>query len=232
MKEIVVYHGSQQVVEVPEFGKGKRRNDYGQGFYCTKSSELAKEWACPVKNDGYANRYVLDLSGLNVMYLTRGSFNILNWLAILLNNRTFDLKAPVSRQAREYLLDNFLPDTSSVDVMVGYRADDSYFAFAEDFINNAISLRDLSPAMELGKLGEQLVLVSPKAFEQIQFQGYEVARFEEYYFKRLERDRQARAEYFARRENAEILPDDLFILDLMRGEVQQDDPRLQRTISD
>ena len=33
---------------------------------------MAKEWACPVKKDGYANRYVLSLEGLKVMYLTRG----------------------------------------------------------------------------------------------------------------------------------------------------------------
>ena len=53
-KDISIYHGSQQIVEVPKFGAGKSYNDYGQGFYCTENIELAKEWACPVKNDGYA----------------------------------------------------------------------------------------------------------------------------------------------------------------------------------
>lgn len=47
--DLAIYHGSQQIVEVPQFGVGKPYNDYGQGFYCTESSELAKEWACPVK---------------------------------------------------------------------------------------------------------------------------------------------------------------------------------------
>ena len=52
-KDITIYHGSQQIVEVPKYGVGKTYNDYGQGFYCTENIELAKEWACPVKNDGY-----------------------------------------------------------------------------------------------------------------------------------------------------------------------------------
>ena len=81
--DIVVYHGSQQIVEIPKYGIGKKYNDSGQGFYCTGRIELAKEWACPVKNNGYANKYILNTEGLNVMKLTEVSLNILNWLAIL-----------------------------------------------------------------------------------------------------------------------------------------------------
>ena len=86
-RDMILYHGSQQIVEIPKFGVGKEYNDYGQGFYCTENIELAKEWACPVKNDGYANKYILHLDGMNVMHLTKGNFNILNWLAILLAHR-------------------------------------------------------------------------------------------------------------------------------------------------
>ena len=48
-QDLIIYHGSQQIVETPKFGIGKKYNDYGQGFYCTESIELAKEWACPIK---------------------------------------------------------------------------------------------------------------------------------------------------------------------------------------
>lgn len=54
--------------------------------------------------------------------------------------------------------DNFLIDITGYDVIIGYRADDSYFSFARAFINNEISLTQLSYAMKLGKLGEQIVL--------------------------------------------------------------------------
>lgn len=229
-QDIIIYHGSQQIVEEPKYGVGKTYNDYGQGFYCTESKELAKEWACPVKKDGYANKYVLHADGLNVMHLTQGKFNILNWLAILLQNRKFDINNNVGAQAREYLLTHFLPDVTGVDVIIGYRADDSYFSFAEDFVNNTISVRDLNVAMQLGTLGEQIVLLSPQAFEQIEFVEYEIADYREYYYKRAQRDQQARTDYQQRKKDFAMLRDDLFVLDIIREDMKNDDPRLQSHI--
>ena len=229
-QDLIIYHGSQQIVEVPKFGVGKTYNDYGQGFYCTESIELAKEWACPVKNDGYSNKYVLHLAGLNVMHLTSGNFNILNWLAILLAHRKFDITSPVGSNARDFILSRFLPDTTDVDVLVGYRADDSYFSFAEDFVNNTISLRDLNLAMQLGTLGEQVVLISERSFGQIEFLEHEVADYREYYYKRSERDQNARASYKNHKKNLQQLMNDVFVLDIMREDMRYDDPRLQSII--
>lgn len=224
--------GAQQIVEVPKFGIGKKYNDYGQGFYCTENINLAKEWACPVKNDGYSNKYRLKLHGLNIMHLTKGELNILNWLAILLANRKFDINSPIGSNVREFILDRFLPDVTDVDVMIGYRADDSYFSFAEDFVNNTISLRDLNLAMQLGTLGEQVVLLSERSFQEIEFIEYEIADYREYYYKRAERDQTARAAYMSRKKNLQQLMDDLFVLDIMREDMRNDDPRLQSVISE
>lgn len=230
-QDLIIYHGSQQIVEVPKFGIGKKYNDYGRGFYCTENIDLAKEWACPVKNDGYSNKYLLSLNGMNVMHLTKGKFNILNWLAILLAHRKFDITSPIGSNAREFILDRFLPNMADVDVMIGYRADDSYFSFAEDFVNNTISLRDLNLAMQLGTLGEQVVLLSERSFEQIAFIEYEVADYRECYYKRAERDQNARAAYKSKKKNLQQLMDDIFVLDIMREDMKYDDPRLQSVIS-
>ena len=66
-------------------------------------------------------------------------------------------------QAKQYILDTFLPDYRNYDVIIGYRADDSYFQFAKDFIQGTISLKTLGEAMRLGKLDEQIILKSEKA---------------------------------------------------------------------
>ena len=87
---IHIYHGSVNVVENPIFGEGKTYNDYGRGFYCTEHVELAKEWACSSGSDGYANHYQHDMSGLKVLNLNGQDYTILNWLAILLENRKFN----------------------------------------------------------------------------------------------------------------------------------------------
>lgn len=221
----ILYHGSENIIEKPEFGKGARNNDYGKGFYCTENIELAKEWACAKQNNGYANIYEFDLAGLEVLNLNSPEYNILNWLAILADNRTYWQNGSIAEQAKKYIKDNFLPDISGYDVIIGYRADDSYFSFAQDFVAGVISLQKLSEAMRLGKLGEQIVLKSQKAFEQIKFIGYEDVDAGEYFNKKREREREARQEY---RRSKTVTADvnDLFILDIMREEIKNGDARL------
>ena len=68
---IDLYHGSPNILEKPIFGQGKKYNDYGLGFYCTYSLEMAKEWAAGKDKDGYANHYKLDCSELNILELNR-----------------------------------------------------------------------------------------------------------------------------------------------------------------
>lgn len=56
-----IYHGSKDVIEKPKFGYGKRYNDYGLGFYCTDSIEMAKEWGVSLDRDGFANIYDVEM---------------------------------------------------------------------------------------------------------------------------------------------------------------------------
>ena len=143
MRKLTVYHGSPVIIEKPQFGVGNPNNDYGLGFYCTETLDLAKEWACSAETDGYANKYTLDMSDLAVLSLTGGDYNILNWLAILMENRKFRIGGDVARQARAYIFENFGIDYKKYDGIKGYRADDSYFSFASAFLNNTISLSQL-----------------------------------------------------------------------------------------
>jgi len=227
MSEITLYHGSVNLIERPAFGKGNNRNDYGLGFYCTKDVELAKEWACGTKANGFANIYSLDVSGLRVLHLDAPEYGILDWLAILVNNRVLSAGAPIAEEGKEYFTAYFLPDISGVDAVKGYRADDSYFAFAMDFLSNAISLRQLNRAMHLGLLGEQFVLKSCKAFDLLRFVGSEEANGEVYFTKRYERDTEARNQYLNRERKTARQKDDIFMLDILREEMKHGDARLQ-----
>ena len=113
----------------------------------------------------------------NKRNLNSSEYNILNWLALLADNRTYWQRGSIAE------------------------------------------------AMRLGKLGEQIVLKSPKAFEQIKYLGHELVDAGIYYARKKEREREARKEYRLRRsQKADIL--ELFILDIMREEMKNDDPRL------
>ena len=104
MKKIL-YHGSEHIIETPEWGKGALNNDYGRGFYCTESLELAMEWACSKNTNGYANKYELELSGLSVLNLNSEEYSILNWLALLAEHRTYWEKSSISEQAKKMIRD-------------------------------------------------------------------------------------------------------------------------------
>ena len=220
---MIIYHGSKDIIEKPEFGKGNQKNDYGLGFYCTENIELAKEWACSNnETNGYANQYEIDLSGYKVLDLREEKYSILNWMALLLKFRTFDVNTPISAQAKEYILENFYVDVEEYDVIIGYRADDSYFSFAKDFINNTISVEQLAEAMRLGELGIQIVLKSKKAFDTVKYVSYELAECKEYYVKRVSRDKKARETYLSgHRQN--LVSDGLFVMDIIRKGVKNGD---------
>ena len=223
-----IYHGSKDIIKQPEYGKGNPHNDYGLGFYCSEDIEMAKEWSCVEDHDGFANAYEIDWSDLRVLNLNSQEYSILHWLTVLLKNRLFRITNPIAKAAREYLFENFVVETDSYDVIIGYRADDSYFSFAEDFLNNAISVSQLSKAMKLGELGEQVVLMSPKAFEKINFIKYEIADGSIYNDKRMQREKRARKAYLNNHGTDFIISsDDLFVRDILAEQVKNNDPRLR-----
>ena len=226
---LILYHGSKDILTCPEFGTGNPYNDYGRGFYCTESLDLAREWACLENRDGFANKYAMDLNGLSIMKLTDGSYNILNWLSILLMNRKFNLSSDIAVQGKEYLASTFLPPYENYDVIIGYRADDSYFSFASAFLNNTISLAQLERAMFLGKLGEQVVLKSEQAFSHLHFEESIPAVRTIYYPRKATRDSEARAAFRAERKAAPVR-DALYMIDILREEWKNDDTRLRGNV--
>lgn len=221
-----IYHGSKDIIKKPVFGKGKTYNDYGLGFYCTESLELAKEWGVELNRNGYANIYEIDESKLSVLDLNSNDYCILHWLAVLLENREFDIPSPLALEAKEYILNNFSVDYKKYDVIIGYRADDSYFSFAQDFLNGTISYRQLNNAMHLGNLGQQFVLKSKKAFDEIKYVGNEIALCDEWYSKKENRDKSARRDYFDTEKNKRQRGD-TYITQIMDEEMRADDLRLR-----
>lgn len=221
-----IYHGSDHIIEVPVYNGSKRTNDYGYGFYTTQSIELAKEWACSDNRDGFANCYDADLEGLSILNLNLPEYNILNWLAILAKYRTYWQSGSIADEAKSYLQEHFFIDPSPYDVIIGYRADDSYFTFAQDFISGAIPLSKLSEAMHLGKLGEQIVFKSREAFSHINFIGAEPAFAVIWYERKSARDREARRAYRSAKKSSNMV-NELFMIDIMREGIENGDSRLR-----
>ena len=96
-------------------------------------------------------------------------------------------------------------------------------------MEKTITVEQLSRAMQLGKLGEQIVIKSEFAFSMIKYKGFEVAEKDMYYVLRKSRDAEATQTYL------DILGEEsngLYIQDIIRGGVSNDDPRIPRNLSE
>ena len=80
--------------------------------------------------------------------------------------------------------------------------------------------------MKLGNLGTQFVLKSEKAFNAVQYEGYEMAESAQWYAKKESRDKTARRQYFAVEKNRRQRGD-LYIVQILDEEIKADDPRLR-----
>lgn len=167
--EMILYHGSKDRNMNPMYGKGDKDNDYGSGFYTTTERELGMEWAMSSysKGDkGYLYTFILNLNGLKVLNLVE--LSSLHWVAELFCNRSWNEE---DREAYKDIIDAFIRkyklDIKGYDVIVGYKADDSYFTYAEDFVRGAIYRETLEKALRNGRLCIQIFIKSRKAFSQL-----------------------------------------------------------------
>ena len=90
---------------------------------------------------------------------------------------------------------------------------------------NGISLKQLGYAMRLGKLGEQFVLKSQRAFDAIRYMDFEPVDNNIYFAKRKARDDEARLAYQKEQENEDL--DGIFMRDILREGMKNDDTRLR-----
>lgn len=116
-------------------------------------------------------------------------------------------------------------DLGPYDVVKGYRADDSYFSFVRAFLNNTLSVGQVAAAMRLGGLESQVMVRGDRAFDRLRFRGYTVVSSRDYYPLRMRRDASARRAF--REECSTVDYDGLYIRDLMRERVREDDPRIR-----
>lgn len=193
---ITIYHGNKKQDLIPEFGLGSSNNDYGRGFYTTPSMELAKEWAWgtyTTGNKGYVHTFELNTEGFNILNLTE--LDSIHWIAELVYNRKLNVqdKEVVLDNIRK-LLDKYKLDTDKYDIIIGYRANDSYFAYAEAFVSGTIYKDTLEKALRTGELGIQVFIKSEKAFHGLKKTAVEEVP-EKYRSYFVNRDKNARDTY-------------------------------------
>lgn len=178
-----LHHGSPDgPIETPDFANTAPGRDFTPGFHCALDVDMAWEWACSSEGNGFVSSYTLDTGGLNILRLDR----VLPWLALLMGNRTIVAsRSPLTEPMRDLLIPRYLPDTSTTDLIIAPRGDDSHFALSTAFLDNMIPLETLATSLSPG---EQMVVVSERAFGRLEFQGAERTEGDIWFRRRKEKD--------------------------------------------
>ena len=217
-----IYHGGERIVRNPAFGTGRQYNDFGLGFYCSEYPQYAAEWAVGPGRNGFVSAYSIDSDGLRIINLCSSQYNPLHWLGLLFNYREFDLSSDTAYRAREYINKHFSIDNQASDCIVGYRADNRCFMFAQDFLDARLSYMSFRSALQGDDSNRQFVLKSNRAFDRIIFTGYEPALRDTFFPVRRSRELK-----YMKSLKPSAGGNDFFITDLIEGEIKPYDTRLR-----
>lgn len=156
--EILVYHGSNCIVEQPEIRIGKFTKDFYWGFYCTIIQKQAEKWAGKNRKAKIVNVYKLS----NIDSLRFKKFDEMNeeWLDFIVNCR--------NGGSHDY------------EVVEGPMADDTIYNYITDYIEGAITRAAFWELAKFRYPTHQISFHSARALEHLKFEGsYEVDDGEE-----------------------------------------------------
>lgn len=168
-----IYYGSKALIEHPIVKGSDEANDYGPSFYLTLDLEAAKSWACKNNSVGLVNEYEIRSSSfkeLKILDLTnKDKYSVLNWMAILMHFRELDSSFKRNNQLTLKWLEKYYINVDDYDVIIGFRADDSYFRFPLRFVSSDLSFDDLEDVFLSGHLGIQYAFMSQRAIKLLTF---------------------------------------------------------------
>ena len=116
-EEIILYHGSRQIVEFPEVRIARFNKDFYYGFYCTLFLEQAKRWAVRFDNGGVINEYV---------YVPDDTLKILKF-------------PEMTEEWLDFIVSCRLGKPHDYDIVEGPMANDTIFNFVQNFADGKIS---------------------------------------------------------------------------------------------
>jgi len=217
-----IYHGSSHIVRPPKFGTGNQYNDFGLGFYCSEYPQHAAEWAVSSGRNGFVSAYSINCDGLRIINLCGPQYLPLHWMSILFNFRKFDLFTDTAKRAVEYIGKYYSVDYQGSDCIIGYRADNRCFMFAQDFLDGRLSYHSLRTALACDVSNRQFVLKSNRAFDRISFTGYEPVSAADHFTAAAAREIRS-----IKRTPAQAEIRDLFITQFIEEDIKPYDMRLQ-----
>ena len=153
---MILYHGSNIVVEKPKILQSDRRLDFGTGFYLTSSYEQAERWAfLTVKRRGVGQpiitSYDFDKKLLSTLKVTKFEEASAEWLKFVSNNR------------------NIRDFKDESDIVIGPVANDKTMPVIKLYFSGIYDEDETIKRLLPQKLKDQYAFKSEKALEALVF---------------------------------------------------------------
>ena len=160
---MILYHGSNVVVDNPKIIKANRTLDFGHGFYVTTSKEQACKWASIKKAREQSENAILNIYEINDNKLNDEALNVLRfteaseeWLNFVIENR-LNIK---------YKHD--------FDIVQGPVADDRVYACLNAFENKFMDIKAAIKELRTYKLADQISFHTEKSINLLKFTRKEI----------------------------------------------------------
>lgn len=156
---MILYHGSDVIVDNPRIIRSDRTLDYGQGFYTTTSYAQAEKWVRRKLNGrashGFICTYVLDDNALSNLKVLRFEKPDEDWLDFVMQNR---------------IVKDF---DHAFDIVYGPVANDKVFAAFGLYESGVFNKQDLIKELRAYKLVDQMLFHTEKSLKELTYSHFE-----------------------------------------------------------
>lgn len=158
---MLIYHGSNIVVDKPRILKSNRALDFGPGFYTTTNKNQAISFAEKVADRNNSPKGIISIYEINLEKLKLETKGLWfeeaneNWLDFVSNNR------------------NQIVTALDYDFIYGPVANDTIFRTFIAYQNGILTKEETIKRLKIRPLYNQLVFCTEKSLEYLNFQNYE-----------------------------------------------------------
>lgn len=154
---MILYHGSDQEIQVPDLAHSRDNVDFGKGFYTTPLHQQAAKWCERFKRrgrDGIISRYEYNEAAESDLQILRFDSYSEEWLDFVLRCR--------SRQ-----------DETDYDLVIGGVANDKVFNTVELFYDGLIDKVEAIRRLRFEQPNLQVCFRTQRALDLLHYEGSE-----------------------------------------------------------
>lgn len=148
---MILYHGSDKVVEFPGIRKEKFNKDFYFGFYCTKDVEQAKRRAARFGRDGYLNTYE---------YAPNDKLKCLHF-------------SEITDEWLDFVISCHAGESHRYDIVEGPKVDDTIYNYVQNYIDGKISRSAFKELVKSKYPAYQISFHTISALDTLTFVGSE-----------------------------------------------------------